>query len=342
MSGKAQQDQKLPLKLRLKAWWEGYDPHELKTRLDELGGLEDEPAPDTEADAAPPDEVVVRDPLPADVEEDDLPFDPWDDRRAEVAQYIWGEGYCGPGGPEHIIAMSKLLALSPEMSMLEIGAGLGGPTRTLAEHFGVWMTGYEESASLVELANEKATMAGMGKKAEVHPFDPENVADFDRKFDRAFAKEAMFTVADKAQLITRIEQHLKPGGLFLATDYVLGTDSVVGTEDYRKWKESERKRPAPVTADELAELFKSAHLLVRVDEDVSDDYISVINKAWAGADKVAARLSDQPDGPELIQALMREAELWAHRSRMLKEGHLRVWRILAAKKSDGPSMMSDW
>ena len=83
-----------------------------------------------------------------------MPVDLWDAKRVNISQYIWGEGYCGPGGPEHIVSMSKLLALSPKMSMMCLGAGLGGPTRTLADKFGVWVSGYEESEHLVEAGNE--------------------------------------------------------------------------------------------------------------------------------------------------------------------------------------------
>ena len=209
---KATIKQGLPFKLRLKAWWQGYDPAEVAARLRTAGTDQTPPSnvppPPVKAESAP---VNLDDPM--------LPFDPWDSNRVEIAQYIWGEGYCGPGGPDHIIAMCKLLALSPEMSLLEIGANLGGPARTLADKYGSWVTGYETSTRLVELANEKSHMAGLGKKATIKPFDSETITDFERNFDRAFAKETLYTIKDKARLLALIEQHLKPSAMLHITNY---------------------------------------------------------------------------------------------------------------------------
>jgi len=325
--------------LRLKAWWEGYDPDDVLAYLRAR-------APTPPAASNPGPQPSRLEPPPSDIDPRDieLPFDPWDNNRAEIAQYIWGEGYCGPGGPEHIVSMSKLLALSPEQSLLEIGSLLGGPARTLADSFGTWVTGYEASPKLAALAAEKSEMAGLAKKAIIHHYDPETVGEFDRKFDRAFAKEALFTIENKARLLDLVEGHLKPSGLFLITDFVLADESVYAKESYREWRDSEahRRRPYMVTAEQLAELCKQVRFTVRVNEDVSDVYIDLIRKAWAGADKVAEKIAHRAEGEVLLETLLREAEFWSHRARMLESGDLRLWRILAAKKAEKPSMLSDW
>lgn len=323
----------LPLKMRLKAWWEGYDPAELARLLRER-----EPRVERPVKAPPPPPGAV---MPDDI---DLPFDPWDEGRIEIAQYVWGEGFCGPGGPEHIVSMSKLLALSPEMSLLEIGAHLGGPARTLAEKFGTWVTGYEESPRLVELANEKSLMTGLAKKAVINVFDPTSVESFDRKFDRALAKEALFTIEKKAHLLNLLEEHLKPGGLFLITDFVLTSESVIGTDAYKAWRASEaaRRKPHMVTAKELADMCKKARFTLRVDEDVTKDYIELVNRAWTGADRVAARLQGREDGEALLKTLLKEAEFWNLRVSMLEAGHLQIRRLVGSKRTEKSSMMSDW
>ncbi|RME62340.1 MAG: hypothetical protein D6782_12415, partial [Alphaproteobacteria bacterium] len=84
---------KLPFKLRLKAWWEGYDPADL-ARLDGM-----RPMPATPRAPARPKVAETPPPPPSPpAEPDGLPVDPWDKSRINVAQYIWGPGYCGPGG----------------------------------------------------------------------------------------------------------------------------------------------------------------------------------------------------------------------------------------------------
>lgn len=317
----------MPLGLRLKAWWEGYDPDDIKKRIR-----------DREKSAEPP----VEEKKPEKVEISADTIDPWDEETIDIAQYIWGKGFCGPGGPEYIVALSKLLALSPEMSMLQLGAGIGGPARVLADRFGVWITGYEASENLVEKGNKLSKMAGMEKKAALQFYDPENVEGFDRKFDRALSKEALFAIQDKNSIIAHVEEKLKPGGLFLMTEYVIGADAVLGKDRYKEWVVGERMHPYPVLADELISMVKGNRLQVRVSEDISMQYVEMINQAWSGADEVAAKLAKQEDGTQKIQTLMAEAEFWTRRKKLLETGDLKLWRIVANKKSSGPSMMSDW
>ncbi|RMB12646.1 SAM-dependent methyltransferase [Eilatimonas milleporae] len=333
---------RVPLRLKLRAWWEGYDPDELQQRYAEYAARvrAAQEAGRAKLQAArreqEPEEALGASGHP------DLPVDPWDAQKVNIAQYVWGEGFCGPGGPEYIIALSKLLALSPEMSMLQIGASLGGPARVLADRFGVWITGYEESLTLVEKGTQMSKMAGLEKKAALEHYNTRDFKGFDRKYDRAFAKEALFTIQDKRGMIEHIEDKLKPGGLFLMTDYVLGSDAALARDSYREWKMGERLKPYMATADEIVDMMKAVRMQVRVSEDISSSYVDMINQAWAGADIVATKLAKEKNGPQLVQVLMREAEFWTRRKKLLESGDLKLWRIVANKKSSGPSMMSDW
>jgi len=326
-------DIKLPLALRFKAWWEGYDVSEVEARYQAVVAANRPPAEPKPKKEKP--KPVEPEPSPEEIAG-------WNQDKIDVAQYIWGEGYCGPGGPDYIVTLSKLMALSPEMSMLQIGCALGGPARVLVERFGVWISGFDESEDLVRVGNDISEKMGMKRKAVLESYDPVTHEGFDRKFDRAFSKEAFFTIEDKQKLIDNIEEKLKPGGLMLLTDFVLGDEAAVGTQDYREWKVGERNTPFLVMAEELSDMFKKARMQVRVSEDISADYIQMINEAWAGADTVAAALAKEPDGQKKIQVLMTEAQFWTRRKKMLESGKLKLWRIVANKKASGPSMMSDW
>lgn len=330
--------EKIPLKLKLKAWWEGYDSDEVRAAF--LATQEGEEAEETEARPSTakeaPKEAAEENP------QDDIPIDLWDEKRVNIARYIWGEGYCGPGGPDHIVTMSKLLALSPKMSMMCLGAGLGGPTRTLADKFGVWVSGYEESEHLVDAGNELSVKAGMAKKADLHHYVPDGSQDFDRKFDRVLAKEYIFQVENKKGLLGATFEATKPDGLILITDYVLGSEGAVSSDTYREWKDSEHGGVFPVTEEELKKLVETPGYSVRVHEDISGQQISLIASAWAGADKVIAELVKEEDGTAMVDALLKEAEFWARRSKLLGDGTLKLWRTLGYKKEDGKQMMSDW
>ena len=103
--------------------------------------------------------------------EDDDPV--WPSARISVAEALWGEGFLFPGGADEVLRLAKPLGLSAASSLLLIGAGSGGAPRRIAAEFGVWVTGYEANARLVELANERSQRAGLGRRAQVELWDPQ-------------------------------------------------------------------------------------------------------------------------------------------------------------------------
>ena len=226
--------------------------------------------------------------------------------------------------------MSKLLALSPDMRLLEIGGGLGGPARTLAEEARVSITGYERSERRVVAGNALSKMAGMAEQAVLRLYDPEAPDSFDPEFDRAFAREVLFTVDGKDRILANIYQSLKPEGLFLITDYVAGDQTSDG-QKLADWVAGEPIRPYPVGAEALAEAVTGAGFAIRVSEDISDQYVGLISHAWAGADKLARKLIHEPNGEALVTTLLKEAEFWSRRAELLRSGDLRARRLLACK-----------
>lgn len=311
-------DIKVPLKLRLKTWWKGYDLDDVKARLKAL-----QPGEAAE-------DGNNKDPA-AKAKTSNLP---WDKLRVEMTQLIWGDGYCGPGGKEHIEGMCKLLAMNSEMSAIVIGAGLGGPARVLAEEFGVWITGYELSKDLAEQGMQMSTDAGLASKAVICHIDPEQKDPFDRQFDRAFSKEALYCFPDKNKIIQDTFDTLKDSALFLITDYTLSDISVLENPEVQKWLKQEATQPYPVTAGNMKTSLEEVGFIIRVNEDISGEYVELIEHSWSKAATVAQHLSEKGDeGVDAIKSLMEEAEHWALRAKLLKEGQIHVWRFLANKPS---------
>lgn len=322
---------KIPLSLRFKAWWEGYDAEEYAR----LKLKKNTPAPAPQPPAREPEPPIIT-PLQGEKRPEadhDLPVDPWDEKRIDVAQLIWGRGFCGPGGPEHVIAISKLLTLTPEMSMMHLGAGLGGPARALAEAFGVWVTGYETSPSLVAAGSELSAMAGMAKKAPMTYLDLSSPQPFERKYDRVMIDGFLSLVADKQDLLTRVEESLKPDGLCLITDYFLADEKTLTHPAYREWVAGEPRNLTLVRVEELREILQRCGYHVRVDDNLSAEYVSLIDQTWTGADKIVSDLLAQPGQNHLVNVVIKEAELWARRARLLREGHITYRRLLAAKRT---------
>ncbi len=318
----AEKDIKVPFRWRLKAWWEGYDVADMEAKLRARNGNATY-------------EELTRDDskLEAEKEPENEKFS-WSDARIQVAQLIWGQGYCGPGGPENVIAMSKLLALTPKHSAMVIGAGLGGPARVLAQEFGVWISGYEHTEQLAAKGMQMSRDAGLEKKAPIYYKNFDTIEPFERNFDRAYSKEAFFTIEKKEELLIEICNNLKEDSLFLITDYVIRDAEALENAGVQKWLRQEPLDPFPVTSDTMIKHLKDAGFNIRVNEDITDHYIELIQDAWAEADKVVKTLSARgPESAENLQMIMQEAQFWSQRTKLLRSGLLQVHRYLAHKPS---------
>lgn len=342
MTEKAEK-RKIPFKMRFKAWWEGYD---LEDMLDQMEGSsedqsdknkpENDPDHEKGASLAPVQSSTAseKDNTGEDDSVDDIAL-VWDEHRIEISQLIWGIGYCGPGGPEHVASMAKQLSLSPEMSALVMGAELGGPSRLLAKKFGVWISGYEVCEDLVAKANDLSIEADLDKKVVISAFDVNEEKPFDRSFDRAFSKERLYTFEDKESLLQKIYDALKEKTFFLLTDYTLSSLEALEDKDVQQWLKLEPSRPYPVTADIINTLLKKVGFSVRVNENISDTYVELITDNWAKADKIVENLHKKGDAEiQSITTMMKEAEFWSLRKKLLKKDLIGVSRFLVYKPGE--------
>ncbi|PCJ33416.1 MAG: hypothetical protein COA93_07845 [Alphaproteobacteria bacterium] len=325
--GKDDKDIKISFKLRCQAWWNGYDIEDVKARL--LTQKND--------DSQDKDKAKVTEehaPAAEEKKEEGVSSLPWDKLRMEMTQLIWGDGYCGPGGKEHIEKMSKLLGLNSKMSAIVIGAGFGGPARVLAEEFGVWITGFELSKELAEKGMQMSTDAGLASKAIINHLDPALEQPFDRSYDRAFSKEALYLFPDKEKILKNTYDTLKEGGLFLITDYTLSNAEALENPDVQKWLKQEATQPYLATTAIMQDAIEKTGFSLRVNEDISDEYVKLIEGSWSKAAGIAQELAKKgSEGTKAIQSLMAEAEFWALRAKLLKEGHIHVWRFLGYKQN---------
>ncbi len=300
------------LRERFMAWWEGYD----------LG----EPAPALEPE--PKVRHAVR---------YEPPRQHWETSRLRLVQDVWGEGFSSPGGPEYILSKVKLFGLDPAMTVIDLGAGLGGAARTMCEKFGVWVTGFEADEDLAEAAMGLSVKAGMGEKVPIEAFDPEEFHSKAKSLDCVFSKEFLFTVEDKVKFLQAVEQAMKPKAQLLFTDYVLAKPHL-HTPVLDSWIEHERRRAHPWAVEDYQDVLAELRLDIRVAEDVTKPFRAMVIKGWADFIESTRRGSV---GRETAPALVDEVELWTRRIQAIDAGDLKVCRVHAIKK-DTERMMSDW
>ena len=306
---------KIPFRLRLKAWWEGYD-------------LDVRPKDATESDSGA---GTARSQEPAKT------FERWDESHIEILQSIWGGDHVTAGADAEILRLVKPLGLNPSTSLLHLGAGLGGAARLMAKNFGTWVTGLESEPKLVEAGMALSKRAGFEKKAPVHRFDPEAPDLESKRFDCIFAHTAFFAIEDKNALLKAMDKSLREQGQILFTDFVLAQD-MARNEAFEAWVAGEAVEPHLWTLQQYAEVLASLKLDVRVTEDMTRTYCDQVVKAWADY-MVAQRGSAVSE--DLAPALVEEVELWTRRVQAMQAGPLRVGRLYCIRKG-GSRLMSDW
>ena len=115
-------------------------------------------------------------------------------------------------------AVNEFGSLEAPQRVLDVGSGLGGPSRYLADRFGIHATGIDLLQVRVDTARVLSQMVGMSDRTEYHQGDASNLALDAETFDQAWALDMSIHVRDKAGLFRSIHRSLRPGGLLVLHD----------------------------------------------------------------------------------------------------------------------------
>lgn len=115
-------------------------------------------------------------------------------------------------GRQATIELGRLAGLSPDMHILDMGCGLGGPARTLAAEFGCHVTGIDLSEEFVAAADELSRRTDLSSFVQYRQADALNLPFADNCFDAVVMFHLNMNIPDKAALFDEIRRVLKPGG----------------------------------------------------------------------------------------------------------------------------------
>jgi ubiquinone/menaquinone biosynthesis C-methylase UbiE len=122
------------------------------------------------------------------------------------------------------IAFGKDLGLEPHMHLLDIGCGIGGPARYLAETYECRVTGVDLTAELVEVAEALTDRCGLDDRISYHQASALALPFEDHSFDAASMIHVGMNIEDKAKLFAEAHRVLKPGMRFGVYDIMLARD----------------------------------------------------------------------------------------------------------------------
>lgn len=145
-------------------------------------------------------------------------------RMIAMLEAIWGRGFLSPGGAAEVARVIGDHDLAGK-AVLDIGCGAGGIDIALVRQHGAgYVTGIDVEDPV--LAHARTLVAGEGLAARIGlvkvapgplPFPPGT-------FDVVFSKDSIVHIPDKHTLMAEVFRVLKPGGWFLASDWLIGHD----------------------------------------------------------------------------------------------------------------------
>ncbi len=148
----------------------------------------------------------------------------YDDDAIRFLEALWGDGYLSPGGPDEVDRVLDGLSLSGK-TVLDIGCGSGGIALHLVEkHGAAHATGFDVELPVIEAARRRAESRGLSGRASFVHAPPGPLPFADASFDTVFSKDALLHVPDKDALFAEIFRVLKPGGVFAASNWMIGHD----------------------------------------------------------------------------------------------------------------------
>ena len=223
------------------------------------------------------------------------------------------------GGIGSTRQLAEFAGLKAGESVLDIGCGIGGPSRLLAAEFGCTVTGIDLTPEFIEAANVLTERCGLSKQVT---FDTGNALDLpyrDGTFDVAWTQHVVMNIQDRAKFYSEAARVLKPGGRLVFFDLLLA-DRTRDLEYPLPWA-----RTADIsflyTPEETRTFLADAGLREEAWVDVTDQAVHALRQQGA------------PAGPFSLQLVMGEdmGERVQNVGRQVADGRIRIVRALFRK-----------
>jgi SAM-dependent methyltransferase len=223
------------------------------------------------------------------------------------------------------IELADRLSVEPDDHLLDIGCGVGGPARYLAQRFGCKVSGIDITGPFVEAANKLTALLDMEDRVFIQQGDGGRLPFDDGCFDGAYAQHVTMNVADRSGFSSEAWRVLKPGGFFAITEHGLGP---AGSPHHPlPWSE-DGTGEFLITPSETRELLAATGFVEIEVEDTGPKYLA--------AYRAALELADQGEPPPLgLHVLIGPTapEKMRNSARNIEEGRTHPVQVVCRKPS---------
>lgn len=117
---------------------------------------------------------------------------------------------------------ADLVGFSPGMKVLDIGCGIGGPARYLAETYGCHVRGVDLTEEWAAAGQKLTERCGLAEQVHIEQGNALDLPFDDQTFDVVWCQNVTMNIADKAKVLGEVHRVLKPGGKFSLAEYCQG------------------------------------------------------------------------------------------------------------------------
>lgn len=226
-------------------------------------------------------------------------------------------------GRKATIELACDAGLEPDMHVLDVGSGVGGPSRYIAKEIGCRVTGLDLTEEYCRAAQMLAMRIGLSDLVTYQQGDACALPFPDAAFDVVWTQHTAINISDKTTLYQETFRVLKPGGVLAIYDILRGT--VCPIHFPVPWA-SQSEDSHLVTAEELRPLLEKSCFTIESWKDTTD-----VALAWFS--NVSKKIQQSGLWPLGIHVLLGAGfKVMAHNQRKnLEEGRIVLSQIVARK-----------
>src|ERR1700736_941414 len=118
------------------------------------------------------------------------------------------------------VELAKLAGITTDMSVLDVGSGVGGPARFLAATYGCQVQGIDLSEPFVDAARYLTGRTGQSERVSFVTANALKLPFDDGHFDVVLLQHVAMNISDRARLYREIRRVLRSGGRVATFDVV--------------------------------------------------------------------------------------------------------------------------
>ena len=130
-------------------------------------------------------------------------------------------------GRKATLELARDAGLGPDMHVLDVGSGVGGPSRCIAREFGCRVTGIDLIEEYCRVAQMLALRIGLSNLVTFRQGDACALPFPDATFDVVWTQHAAINISDKTTLYREMFRVLKNGGTLAIYDILAGSVSPI-------------------------------------------------------------------------------------------------------------------